>query len=118
MSTSATTENFSWTVKRLWKGTFEMPRQATRVETWKTNIASASFPAGTFSFVRMYQMPMVSRSRRSSAAPPRWTVWQMLNIRFGSPPGLPSSMFMKRCVVTASAPVITETRATVLPTAL
>ena len=88
------------------------------VETWKTNMASDSLPGGTLSLVRMYQMPMVSRIRKMTAAPPRWTVWQMLNIRSGRPSALPSSMFMKRTVVPVSAPVMTPTRATALPTAL
>ena len=118
MSTTATVPNFSWTVNRLWKGTLAMPRQATTVDTWNTNIASASFPGGTFSLAWIYQMPMLSSSRRMTAAPPRWTVWQMLNIRLGLPSALPISMFMKRTVVPESAPVITPTRATVLPTAL
>ena len=42
----------------------------------------------------------------------------MLNIRFVSPPGFPISTFMNRTVVTVRAPVMKETRATVLPTAL
>ena len=95
-----------------------MPRQATTVETWKTNMASASFPGGTFSLVRIYQMPAVSRIRRMRAAPPRCTVWQMLNIRSGCPSAFPISMFMNRMVVAANAVVMTPTSATVLPTAL
>ena len=47
-----------------------------------------------------------------------WMTWQMLNIRFVSPSGLPISMFMKRTVVAVSAPVMKEMRATALPTAL
>ena len=46
-----------------------------------------------------------------------WITWQMLNIRFVSPPALPISMFMKRTVVAVRAPVMKETSATALPTA-
>ena len=48
MSTTATVAKRSWTLNRLRKGTLAMPRHATTVETWNTNIASASLPGGTF----------------------------------------------------------------------
>ena len=118
ISTTATVVNRSWTVNRLWKGTLATPRQATRVDTWKTNSASDSFPGGTLRCVWMYQRPTDSSRSSSRRAPPRWITWQMLNIRFVSPPGFPISTFMNRTVVTVRAPVMKETRATVLPTAL
>ena len=118
MSTTATVAKRSWTLKRLWKGTLAMPRQATTVETWKTNMASASFPGGTFRWWWMYHRPMDSSSRNSTRAPPMWMTWQMLNIRFVSPSARPISKFMKRTVVAVRAPVMNAMRATVDPTAL